>query len=86
VNKFKNYFEDTRNNANENFLLLAEIFHSMIMEWIALARMVITWVIPHQPLNHTLSMYKTPNTTSNISNVTIMGAYSNISASFSRFW
>lgn len=80
MNKFKNYFEDTRNNANENFLSFSGdfSFDDYGMDNFSADGDAVASAPTSQP--YIINVQNT-NTTSNITNVTILGAYSNIGES-----
>ena len=84
--KFVNYFEDARDNANENFLSFNGDFtfdDYGMDDFSADGDMGQAMSAPtSQP--YIINVQNT-NTTSNISNVTILGAYSNISAASPAF-
>jgi hypothetical protein len=84
--KFVNYFEDARDNANENFLSFNGDFtfdDYGMDDFSADGDMGQAIAAPtSQP--YIINVQNT-NTTSNISNVTILGAYSNISAASPAF-
>lgn len=86
MNKFKNYFEDTRNNANENFLSFSGDFsfddYGMDSFSADGGDNMGNSAPTSQP--YIINVQNT-NTTSNITNVTILGAYSNISTSSPAF-
>jgi hypothetical protein len=83
--KFVNYFEDARDNANENFLSFNGDFtfdDYGMDDFSADGGMEASSAPTSQP--YIINVQNT-NTTTNISNVTILGAYSNISASSPAF-
>ncbi len=83
--KFVNYFEDARDNANENFLSFNGdfTFDDYGMDDFSADGGVDAPSAPtSQP--YIINVQNT-NTTTNISNVTILGAYSNISAASPAF-
>jgi len=83
--KFVNYFEDARDNANENFLSFNGDFtfdDYGMDDFSADGGMEASSAPTSQP--YIINVQNT-NTTANISNVTILGAYSNISAASPAF-
>jgi hypothetical protein len=83
--KFVNYFEDARDNANENFLSFNGDFtfdDYGMDDFSADGGMEASSAPTSQP--YIINVQNT-NTTTNISNVTILGAYSNISTASPAF-